>query len=335
MLVAGGEAQPHRELPDALALGRGERSAGALPVVDRPGERSALAFVLCRRAPGRRSCAAHDRGGAHDGQETNDIGGTHVIILRGAGSGENRVNPHAGRDNYGSGRGVPPMADGRRPGRIVIHCSSTARICHEGRRRPPFRPTARRRGRPRPRARSRAGARAHRDLRALPHRHPCRARGVAGQAGAAVHPRPRGRRSHRTRRLGQRPRAHHRHARGAAVARICVRRLRVLQLRARDALRAAARHGLLHQWRVRGVRRRLRAPRRPRPRRRRSGRRRAADMRRRHDLQGRQDVRRELFEPGRGVRRRRSRPPRRAVRPHHRRRSRRRRHQRGPAGDRP
>ena len=41
----------------------------------------------------------------------------------------------------------------------------------------------------------RPGARAHRDLRALPHRHPRRARRVAGQAVAAVHPRPRGRRA--------------------------------------------------------------------------------------------------------------------------------------------
>ena len=46
---------------------------------------------------------------------------------------------------------------------------------------------------PDPGARHGSGARPHRDLRALPHRHPRRPRRVAGQAVAAVHPGPRGR----------------------------------------------------------------------------------------------------------------------------------------------
>ena len=40
----------------------------------------------------------------------------------------------------------------------------------------------------------------------MPHRHPRRARRMAGQADAAVHPRPRGRRHRRARRAGQHPR---------------------------------------------------------------------------------------------------------------------------------
>ena len=103
--------------------------------------------------------------------------------------------------------------------------------------------------------------------RSLSHRHPRRARRVAGQAAAAVHPRPRGRRHRRARRPGQRARHRRGHARRAAVARLRLRRLRVLQHRLGDALRVPAEHGLLHERRLRRVRRRLRPPRRRRARR--------------------------------------------------------------------
>ena len=107
---------------------------------------------------------------------------------------------------------------------------------HEGSRRPQLRSPAGDRGDADPRAGTRAGARADRGLRPLPHGHPRRARRMAGQADAAVHPRPRGRRHRREARAGQQPRARAGDARGAAVARLRLRRLPLLQHRARDAV---------------------------------------------------------------------------------------------------
>ena len=166
---------------------------------------------------------------------------------------------------------------------------------------------------PDPRARPRAGARPHRDLRPLPHRHPRRARRVAGQAVAAVHPRPRGRRH-----------------RSSASARATIHGLEPGMRVALPWLGYACGdcrycnsgretlcpHQLNMGYAIDGgfaeYARRLRAPRRPRARRRRPRRRRAADLRRRHHLQGGQGLRRALVGPRRRVRRRRPRPPRRS-----------------------
>ena len=148
----------------------------------------------------------------------------------------------------------------------------------------------------RSRARARAGARPHRGLRPLPHRHPRRARRVAGQAVAAVHPRPRGRRHRRARRAGQPRTASSRGDAGrAAVARLRLRRLPLLQLR---AARRCARQQLnmgygmdggFAEYAVGYARHVVRVPDGVDPRRCRP-----ADLRRRHDLQGGQGLRRRL-----------------------------------------
>ena len=102
----------------------------------------------------------------------------------------------------------------------------------------------------------------HRGIRALPHRHPRRPRRVAGQAVAAVHPRPRGRRHRRSHRA-RRHRGRSRRPRRAAVARLRMRHLRVLRHGLGDALPRAAEHGLLDGRRLRRVREGLRPLRRP------------------------------------------------------------------------
>ncbi len=62
--------------------------------------------------------------------------------------------------------------------------------------------------RPDPDRRSRPGPGPHRGERAVPHRHPRRARRLAGQAEPAVRAGPRGRRHHRDRRRRSRPTSH-------------------------------------------------------------------------------------------------------------------------------
>ena len=124
-----------------------------------------------------------------------------------------------------------------------------------------------------------------RDLRAVPHRHPRRARRLARQADAAVRP---GARGHRDRRVGRRgrDRGRDRRPRGDAVARLRVRHLRVLRVGLGDALPRAEEHRLRDRRRLRRVREGVRPLRREGARRRRPGRRGAAHLRRRDDLQG-------------------------------------------------
>ena len=82
----------------------------------------------------------------------------------------------------------------------------------------------------------------------LPHRHPRRARRLAGQAVAAVRARARGRRHRRRARPG-RDRGRGRRPRRDAVARLRLRCLRPLRLGLGDALPRAEEHGLLDRRR--------------------------------------------------------------------------------------
>ena len=142
-----------------------------------------------------------------------------------------------------------------------------------------------------PRAGRRAGARPHRDVWPLPHRHPRRPRRMARQAVPAVHPGPRGRRRHRARRRRQRC---------TGSSRACASRCPGSATPAASAATATrGRETLCEQQLnmgygidgcVRRVHRRLRAPRRAGARRHQLGRRRAADLRGRDDLQGRQGL---------------------------------------------
>ncbi len=203
-------------------------------------------------------------------------------------------------------------------------------VNHEGSSRHQLRSAARNRGRRRSRARPRAGARPDRGVRPLPHRHPRRPRRVAGQADPALHPRPRGRRHRRALGGGNAHGLAVGDARRAALARLRLRRLPLLQLAA--GRRCASRssntgysiNGGFAEYAVGYARHVVRVPDGDRPRRRR-----AADLRRRDDLQGGQGRRaRRSAEPGRRLRRRRPRPPGGPVREDHRRRGRRGRHQR-------
>ena len=134
-------------------------------------------------------------------------------------------------------------------------------------------------------ARARADPGAGRGDGAVPHRHPCRARRLAGEADAALRPRPRGRR-HRRGARHRRDGGRDRRPRRDAVARLRLRDVRLLRLRLGDALPRAEEHGLLDRRRLRRVRDRVRALRRQGARGDRPVRRRAAHVRRRHDVQG-------------------------------------------------
>ena len=136
-------------------------------------------------------------------------------------------------------------------------------------------------------AHGRPGPREGRGHGPLPHRHPRRARRLAGQAVAAVRARPRGRR-HRRRARPRRHRGRARRPRRDAVARLRLRHVRPLRVRLGDAVPRAEEHGLLDRRHVRRVRDRLRPLRRQGARGHRPVRRGAVDVRGRDDLQGRQ-----------------------------------------------
>ncbi len=112
---------------------------------------------------------------------------------------------------------------------------------------------------PRPRAGTDPGR--GRGDRSLPHRHPRRPRRLARQAVAAVRAGARGHRD-RPRARARRDRGGARRPRRDAVARLCMRHVRLLRLGLGDALPRAEEHGLLDRRRLRRVRRRLRPLRR-------------------------------------------------------------------------
>ncbi len=102
-------------------------------------------------------------------------------------------------------------------------------------------------------ARARSDSGQGRGVRTVPHRHPRRARRLAGQAGSALHPGARGRRHRRGARRGSRG-GRARRSCGNAVARLRLRHVRLLRLRLGDALPRAEEHGLLDRRRLRRVR---------------------------------------------------------------------------------
>ena len=110
--------------------------------------------------------------------------------------------------------------------------------------RPQLRRAARGGGGSRAAARPGPGARSHRgDPGLCRHRHPRRARRLAGQARPAVHPRPRGCRDRRDDRQ-RRDRGRARRPRRHPVARSCVRGVRLLRQGLGDAVREPAEHRL-------------------------------------------------------------------------------------------
>ena len=123
------------------------------------------------------------------------------------------------------------------------------------------------------------------EARAVPHRHPRRARRLAGQADPAVHPRTRRRRHRRAARPG-RHRGHRRRPRGDAVAGLRMRHMRVLRLRLGDALRVSRTTPATGSTGVRRVRAAYAPARRQRAGRHQPGRGRAAHLRRGHHVQG-------------------------------------------------
>ncbi len=155
--------------------------------------------------------------------------------------------------------------------------------------------------------------RSRRSFGPLPHRHPRRARRLAGQADAAVHAGTRGCRDRRgARSWGDRGRP--RRPCRDSVARVRLRNLRLLRERLGDPLPRAEEHGLLPRRLVRGLCKGVRPVRRQGARGRRSRRCRTAHVRRRDDVQGDQGRRNAAVRSRRDLRRRRARPSRDPVR---------------------